>query len=148
MKLSVTLADLSNIPRPLGVVAAASIALGVVLLFSAIIPGAGFNLAGAPMSHEAMWASGEAFAILASVPLMLAVGFGIVLRHGWVRPLLVFLPVLQYLPFQAVHWLLGAPNPTPSLLQYALVCGSWIAVALIYFAASARAKGYFRSARA
>jgi hypothetical protein len=148
LKLKVTIAELGNIPRPLGLVAVASIFLSVVLLLTAVIPGAGFNLAGTFMSHEAMWASGEAIAILVSVPLMVAVSIGIVLRCGWVRPLLIVLPVLQYLPFQVLHWLFGAPNPTPSLLQYALGCGSWTAIALVYFSVSVRAKGYFQSVRA
>ena len=148
MKLKVAIAELRNIPRPLGVAAAASIVLSVVLLLTAIIPGADFNLAGTLMSHEAMWSSGVAIAILASVPLMLAVSIGIVFRHGWVRPLLTVLPVLQYLPFQAAHWLFSAPNPTPSLLQYVLLCGSWIAVALVYFSFSTSAKAYFQSVRA
>ncbi|MFC5527827.1 hypothetical protein ACFPPA_18935 [Rhodanobacter ginsengisoli] len=148
MKLKVAIAELGDIPRPLGVAAAASIVLSVVLLLTAIIPGADFNFAGTLMSHEAMWSSGEAAAILVSVPLMLAVGIGIVFRHGWVRPLLIVLPVLQYLPFQVVHWLFGAPNPTPSLLQYALGCGSWAAIAFVYLSVSVRAKGYFQSVRA
>jgi len=148
LKLKVAIAELRDIPRPLGVTAAASIILGVVLLLTVIIPGADFNLAGTLISHEVMWSSGEAAAILVSVPLMLVVGIGIVFRHGWVRPLLIVLPVLQYLPFQVVHWSFGAPNPTPSLLQYALGCGSWAAIALVYFSFSVRAKAYFQSARA
>jgi hypothetical protein len=95
-----------------------------------------------------MWASGEAIAILVSVPLMLAVGIGIVLRCRWVRLLLIVLPVLQYLPFQAVHLFFGAPNPTPSLLQYVLLCGIWMAVAVVYFSLINRAKRYFTSVRA
>ena len=148
MKLKATIAELGNIPRPLGVAAAASIVLSVVLLLTAILPGAGFNLAGTPLSHEAMWASGEAIAILVSVPLMLAVGVGIMHRCGWVRPLLVVLPVLQYLPFQLVHWLFGAPDPTPSLLQYAISCLAWSAIASIYLFANSTAKSYFQSVRA
>ena len=148
MKLKATIAELGDIPRPLGMVAVASIVLSVVLLLTAIIPGAGFNLAGAPMSHEVMWASGEAVGILVSAPLMFAVGIGVVRRCGWVRPLLVVLPVLQYLPFQLLHWLFGAPNPTPSLLFYAVSCLSWAAIASIYLFANSKAQRYFHSVRA
>jgi hypothetical protein len=146
--LRTTIAELGDVPWLLRITALASIALGIIFPAITLIPGADFNLAGSVMSHGEIWASGVAVAIMVVAPLMLAIGFGILLHRRWVRVPLILLPILQYLPFQAAHWLFGAPNPTPSIPQYVIFCVAWAAIASIYLFASSRAKRYFQSVRA
>jgi len=146
--LKATIAELGDVPWPLRTAALASIALGIIFPIITLIPGADFNLAGTVMSHEEIWAFGVAVAIMVVAALMLAIGFGILLHSRWVRMPLVVLPILQYLPFQAAHWLSSAPNPTPSIPQYAISCAAWAAITSIYLFASSTAKRYFQSVRA
>ncbi len=148
MTIKATIAELGNVPWPLRTAALASIALGIIFPIITFIPGADFNIAGSVLSHEEIWASGVAVAILVVAPLMLVIGLGILRHRRWVRVPLVVLPILQCLPFQTAHWLSGAPNPTPSIPQYAISCVCWAAITSIYLFASSTAKRYFQSVRA
>jgi hypothetical protein len=122
-------------PRLLQVTATASIVLGLLCIVEPFVPAAQFDLAGHKLSHSEIWDTRVAFALLLVGPIMLLVGGAVVIGRRWVRPLLVLLPVLQTLPFLAVHWLFGAPNPVGDRFGWIVwIVGStlWALAAMAY----------------
>lgn len=84
--------------------------------------------------------------MLVSSPLMLGEAVGIFLRKRWARLMLLAMPFLQYLPYQAVYWLLGSSEPMPSLRFFYLISGVlWVTGFLMYFRWSKSARSYFQS---
>jgi hypothetical protein len=133
----------SNCPGPLRVAALASSFFAVLLPLTTVLPGSNFNLAVTQLSHDELWATGVALALIASAPLMSFVAAGITLAKPWVRPLLVAIPWLQYLPFQFAYWLGTGPDPTPSPTAYWFGCSAMSGLTLLYLLFSERARRYF-----
>jgi hypothetical protein len=132
-----------RVPALLRIAVAASLAIGIAFPFSTFF--GGFNYNGVAMSPEELWATGTAWAVLAASPLMLITGFGILYARPWVRPVLVALSFLQYLPFQIAHWLFGAPNPVSSTTFYLVSCVSWALLTVAYLSWWAPAKRFFQT---
>jgi hypothetical protein len=135
-----------GVPLVLRIAAAASLVIGIGFPLSTLYGGMVYN--GLQMSHAERWNTGTAWAVLAASPLMLITGFGIFLARPWVRPVLVVLPFLQYLPFQVVHWVFGAPNPVPSLAFYLVSGAAWAVGAVAYLFWYGPAKRFFQDERA
>jgi len=133
----------TRVPALLRLAAAASLAIGVVFPFSTFL--GGFNYNGVAMSPAELWATGTAWAVLAASPLMLTTGIGILQARPWVRPVLVVLPFLQYMPFQIAHWVFGAPNPVTSVTFYLVSCVAWAVLTLIYLSRSEPARRFFQA---
>jgi len=131
---------LGTVPFVLRIAAIASLVLGVVLVLSPLLPGMSFNVDGTLLDRVQMWETRVAYAMLAVGPLMIACGVGIFLRRRWSRFILLIMPVLQLLPFQIVHWLFGAPNPTVFSVLGLLVCVVvwFVGVALLLTSQSVR----------
>lgn len=136
-------ARVGGIPLLLRLTAVASLVIGFVFPLLPFIPGLTFNVSGTTLSWNELWDTGVAFALLMIGPLMLTVGAGILHRRRWVRWLLVVLPVLQLLPFQIVHWLFRAPDPTPSLQSYVVLCVLWVVLVALYVFGRRSVRGYF-----
>jgi len=132
-----------NCPGPLRVAALASSFFAVFLPLVSVLPTSKFNLAGTQLSHDELWATGVALALIASAPLMFFVAAGITLAKTWARPLLVATPWLQYLPFQFAHWFGNGPDPTPSPTAYWFGCSAMSGLTLLYLLFSMRARHYF-----
>jgi hypothetical protein len=91
-----------------------------------------------------MWETRVAVAMLVTAPLMLATGIAILRRARAVRLVLVILPILQFLPFQIVHWVFAAPDPVISTLFYVVACGGWALFAIVYLFIFHTPRDYFR----
>lgn len=101
-------------PKPLRIVALASIFIGAMFVAESLIPGfSSFPVGGESLGWSELWRTRVAIAVLMDGLLMLAIGLGVVRRQAWTRIALVALPVLQCLPFQIVHSIWGAPDPLP-----------------------------------
>jgi hypothetical protein len=135
-----------EMPWLLRIVVAASLGIGVVFPLLPLMPGASFGLGERELTYHELWQTRVAFALFAIGPLMLVVGVAVFLRKGWVRPLLVVLPVLQLSPFLVVHWTFGAPNPVSSPVQFAASCVAWAVLAVVYLFGTRGARAHFANA--
>jgi hypothetical protein len=136
---------LEEIPILLRICAMACVGLGILVTLIPLLPGSSFDVSGTKLTRAQLWETRVAFAMFAVGPLMFLSGLGIFRRRGWSRIVLLIMPVLQFLPFQIVHWLFGAPNPSASLLTYAISCGVWFIVAAL-LVTSRSARAYYASA--
>jgi hypothetical protein len=131
-------------PYLLRLMAAASIALGIGAPLMTTIPIARFNIDGTEMTWEEIWRNHLALAILMLGMTMLAIGVNILRRRQWVRPAIIALPALQYLPFQMVHWAFkSSPDPVPPIDLYLLIVGLWALVSSIYLYGFRSVRDYF-----
>ena len=133
-------------PWLLRIVVAASLGIGVAFPLLPLMPGASFRLGERELTYQELWQTRVALALFAVGLLMLAVGAGVFLRKGWVRLVLVVLPVLQLLPFLLVHWAFGAPSPVSSPAQFAVSCVAWAVLAFGYLFGSRGAQAHFANA--
>lgn len=133
-------------PWLLRTLAAASVGIGIAFSILPFLPGATFGLGARELTVQELWQTKIAFSLFVVGPLMFAVGVAIFLRKSWIRPVLVFLPLLQLLPFLAVHWAFGAPSPVSSFAIFAVSCLVWAALAAAYLLGSRRAREHFANA--
>jgi hypothetical protein len=121
-------------PKPLRIVALASMFIGAVFIATAVVPGfSNFPVGQKSLGWNELWHTRIAVAVLVGGLFMLAFGFGVVRRQAWTRIALVVLPVLQCLPFEIAHVIWGAPNPLPydernllGILIWAVTCSIYL----------------------
>jgi hypothetical protein len=132
-------------PKPLRIIALASMFIGAMFVATALIPGFS-NLAVGQKSlgWNELWHARIAVAVLIGGLFMLAFGFGVVRRQGWTMIALVFLPVLQCLPFEIVHVIWGAPNPLPFDKGNLLGMLIWAVMFLIYLFGFKAARDHYK----
>jgi hypothetical protein len=112
--------------------------IGAEAPLHAIVPGFGLKINGIYLSWSELWQTGNAFALLAMGPIHLAVPYGVLQRERWVRPLLVWLPLFQILPFELVAFLFGGPGflsliyPKSAMLSFALHLAIWAIAVAVY----------------
>jgi hypothetical protein len=136
----------SAMPWLLRVLVASSLGIGVGFSVLPLVPGTTFGLGERQLTYQELWQTRVALALFSVGVPMLVVGVAVLLRKRWVRPVLVVLPLLQLLPFLAVHWLFGAPSPVSSS---ALLAGSfvvWAVVAVTYLFGTRSAREHFANA--
>jgi hypothetical protein len=136
----------SAMPWLLRTFVAASVVIGIVFTVLPLVPGASFGLGERELTFQELWQTRVAFALFAVGPLMFVVGVAVFLRMGWVRPVLVVLPLLQLLPFLVVHWAFGAPSPVSSMTIFAASCALWAVLAVLYLFGSRGALEHFANA--
>lgn len=132
-------------PRPLKLIAAASIFVGAAVAAQPFVPGSHFDMAGYRLSQAEVWDTRVAFASLVVGLLMLLVGVGIVSGRRWVRPVLVFLPMFQTFPYWTVHRLYGAPAPIYSASVWATMSAIWAVAMWAYLFRAAGPRRHFAS---
>jgi hypothetical protein len=125
---------------------AASLGIGVAFTLLPLIPGASFQLGERELSSQELWQTRVALALFVVGPLMLVLGLAVLFRQGWARVALVVLPVLQLLPFLAVHWAFGAPSPVSSVSLFLASCAVWAVVAAVYLFGSSASRQHFSNA--
>lgn len=121
-------------PKPLRIVALASMLIGAAFVAVALIPGfSNFPVGQRSLGWSELWHTRVAIAVLVGGLFMLAFGFGVVRHQAWTRIALIFLPVLQCLPFEIAHIMWGAPNPLPfdednllGILIWAVICSTYL----------------------
>jgi hypothetical protein len=133
-------------PWLLRILIAASLGIGLVFPLLPFVPGATFDLGDQQLTNQELWQTRVAFALFVVGPLMLFVGAAVFLRKSWIRPLLVVLPVLQLLPFFAVHWTFGAPSPVSSPAVFAGSCAVWAVITVVYLYGTRGAREHFAHA--
>jgi hypothetical protein len=139
-------AQFQAIPSGLRILTAASLGVGAGFVALTLIPGATFTLSGTQLSWKELWDTRVAFATLLTGGLMFWTGVAILMRRRWVRAVLVVMPLLQILPFVAVHWVFGAPVPVPSTPFFLLSCAAWAVLATFYLFATRAPREYFKNA--
>ena len=132
-----------QMPLILRILTAASLFLGITCSILPIIPNASMNVSGVELSWKQMWETKVAISLFVVGPLMIAVAVGVLRRALWVRSVLVVMPVLQFLPFEVVHVLFGAPDPAPMPVLFLSECFVWSLVALFYLFVSGQGKSFF-----
>jgi uncharacterized membrane protein YoaK (UPF0700 family) len=136
----------SAMPWLLRTLVAASLGIGLGFSLLPLVPGASFGLGERELTYQELWQTRVAFAVLAVGVLMLVVGLAVFLRKSWVRPVLVVLPFLQLLPFLAVHWLFGAPNPVSSPVVLGVSSIVWAVAAVVYLFGTRSGREHFANA--
>lgn len=94
--------DIQKVPSFLSMVIIVCLFIGAMAALQAIVPGLGLKIYGTYLSWAELWQTGDAFALLATSLIHLAVPYGVLQRKSWVRPFLVFFPFFQILPFELV----------------------------------------------
>jgi hypothetical protein len=130
----------------------ANVLLGILIPVFAILAGLGYgeetlafrwHTLDEPLAGPDVWRTGVGFAAFTTAAIMFAVGIAIVRRAPWSRTALVIEPVLQVLPFEVVHRLLGAPDPHFWSPDFAVPCGVWAALTAGYLFGFRSAREYF-----
>lgn len=136
----------SAMPWLLRTLVAASMVIGVAFSILPLVPGASFGLGERELSYAELWQTRVAFAVITVGVLMLVVGFAVFLRKSWVRPILVFLPLLQLMPFLAMHWAFGAPSPVSSPAFFAGSSAVWAVLAVAWLFGTRSGREHFTNA--
>ena len=134
---------LNQMPWLPRMMSAACFALGIVCSVLPLVPGATIGYFGTKLSWQEIWSTGVAFGLFVIGPLMTAVGIGLFRRSLWVRPVVVVMPVLQVLPFLAVHRLIPGPDPLPEPAIYLAECCVWGLLAWLYLFISRQGRAFF-----
>jgi hypothetical protein len=133
-ELTATIREYGNqfrkIPLLLRLFTIACFFIGVQSPLQAIVPGMGLKINGTYLSWSELWQTGNAFALLATGPIHLAVPYGVWQRKKWVRPLLVWLPLFQILPFEMVAFLFGGPGFLSFYYQNSTMMGIFLPIAI------------------
>lgn len=133
-ELTATIREYGNqfrkIPLLLRLFTIACFFIGVQSPLQAIVPGMGLKINGTYLSWSELWQTGNAFALLATGPIHLAVPYGVWQRKKWVRPLLVWLPLFQILPFELVGFLFGGPGFLSFYYQNSTTMGIFLPIAI------------------
>ena len=145
-KLSQLKERFAAMPWPFRLLVVASLFIGIVFSFMPLVPGSTFGFNKRELSYSELWATRVALAVIAVGLLMLVLGVALFLRKTWVRPMLVVLPLLQTLPFLAVHWAFGAPNPVDSPAYFAGSTAAWALVAAVYLYGTRNGREHFANA--
>ena len=145
-KLSQLKDRFSAMPWPFRLLVAASLFIGIAFSLLPLVPGATFGLNERELSYSELWATRVALAVIATGLLMLVFGVALFLRKSWTRPMLIVLPLLQTLPFLAVHWAFGAPNPVDSPVYFAGSTAVWALVAAVYLYGTRNGREHFANA--
>lgn len=119
---------------------------GVGFCLLPLVSGASFGLGERELTYQELWQTRVALAVITVGIFMLVVGVAVLLRKGWVRPVLIFLPLVQLLPFLAVHWVFGAPSPVSSPLFVAASTAVWAVLAWAYLFGTRSGREYFANA--
>ena len=117
--------------------------IGVGFSVTPFIPGVGLKLYGKSLSWLELWQTGVVVAIFANGLLHLAVAYAILKRKAWARPILVFLPPLQFAPFLVVHLVFGGLDPPQPLHRFAVYCAIWAIITGTYLYTSRTVRSYF-----
>lgn len=125
---------------------AASLGIGLGFSLLPLVPGASFGVGERELTYQELWQTYLALAVVAVGVLMLVVGLAVLLGKTWVRPVVVVLPLLQVLPFLAVHWLFEAPSPVSSPVVFAVSFAVWAIVAVVYLFGARAAREHFANA--
>jgi hypothetical protein len=133
-------------PWLLRILVAAGLSIGLAFCLVPLAPKASFGLGERQLTYQELWQTRVALAVIAVGVLMLVVGVAVFLRKGWVRPLLVVLPVVQLLPFLVVHWAFGAPNPVSSPVFFAVSTAIWAVFAVAYLFGTRSSREHFANA--
>jgi uncharacterized membrane protein YoaK (UPF0700 family) len=136
----------SAMPWLLRILVAASLGNGVGFSLLPLVPGVRLGLGERELTYQELWETRVALAIIAVGVFMLVIGVAVFLRKGWVRPVLVVLPLVQLLPFLAVHWVFGAPSPVASLPFFAVSAAVWAVLAAVYLFATRSGREHFANA--
>ena len=133
-ELTATIREYGNqfrkIPLLLRLFTIACFFIGVQSPLQAIVPGMGLKIHGTYLSWSELWQTGNAFALLATSPIHLAVPYGVWQRKKWVCPLLVWLPLFQILPFEMVVFLFGGPGFLSFYYQNSTMMGIFLPIAI------------------
>jgi hypothetical protein len=132
-------------PKPLRIIALASMLIGAMFVAVALIPGlSSFPVGQRSLGWNELWHTRVAIAVLVGGLFMLAFGYGVVRRQAWTRIALVVLPVLQCLPFEMTHVIWGAPNPLPFDKDNLLGILIWALIFSIYLFGFKAARDHYK----
>lgn len=133
-------------PWLLRILVAACLGIGLGFTVLPFVPSATFNLGERQLTYQELWQTRVAFGVVAVGALMFVVGVAVLLRKSWARPMLVVLPLLELLPFLAVHWAFGAPSPVSSPAFFAGASAVWAVLAVAYLFGTRGSREHFANA--
>ena len=137
-----------TLPDLLQLATLACILMGVMITLTPLMPGMTFGFDGTTLSWSELWQTHIAIALLVTGPLLILIGIGTLMARSWARPTLIFMPLIQVLPFYLVHWFLDAPSPIKSISisTYFWMCIVWAMIAYLYLYKSTAARKHFVNA--
>jgi hypothetical protein len=80
------------------------------------------------LSGPQIWESGAVYGLTVCSALSLVIAWGLLKRRRWVRPLLMFQPVLLDVPFRIQNVFLGFPYLGPTAMEHLAVSSGWALV--------------------